>query len=162
MKILFQFILAFVIALSFIGCVKQPALYSQSAGLYFGADSIAYSFALYPQKLQDTIHIPIDVLGAPSATSRPISISITAGPKYNAVSGKHYRLLANLVMPGNAVKTTIPVVVYRTSDLDTAAVKFAFTINQNSDFSGSGITANKTIVVNLAYISRNLCYLREP
>jgi hypothetical protein len=154
MKKIFLFLLPVIVILSFIGCVKNPELYSQTDGLYFGADSVAYSFALYPQKTIDTVHIPVNVLGKPLGVDRPISVSIATGPLYNAVSGVHYKLLSNPVMPANAVTTTIPVVVYRTPDLDSTAVKFAFKINQNSGFPGQGITANQTVIVNLAYIQK--------
>lgn len=156
MKRLKPYLLSFFAILFFAGCEKDPALFKEADGLYFAATdgSIYYSFAKYPKKLIDTVRIPVNVFGDAAATDRAISVENVSSADLNAVEGVHFKLPATMVMPANAYKTTIPVVVYRTPDLESIAVKFKLKINQNAAFSGSGITNQQTVMVNLAYIQQ--------
>jgi len=156
MKKIFPFLIPAIVVLLLMGCVVKPAVYSQADALYFpvAGDSINYSFAAFPKKITDTIRIPISVLGHPFGANRSISVSVLSGPQYTAVSGKHFQLLSNAVMPANAVTASIPVIVNRTPDLDSVIVKFAIQINQNAAFPGNGITSAQTLTVNLAYIQK--------
>lgn len=156
MKRIKQYLLSLFAILFFVGCAKDPALFTETDGLYFDTPdgNIYYSFAKYPNKVVDTIQIPIIVFGNNAGTARPISIEDLTGADFTAVKGVHFKLVNNPLMPANAYKTTLPVVVYRTPDLESNTVKFALKINQNSAFPGKGITAQQSVTINLAYIQQ--------
>nr|WP_199077323.1 DUF4843 domain-containing protein [Pedobacter sp. ASV19] len=149
--LLFFFVLPF-----FMGCEKAPALFSESDGLYFGTTdgNIYYSFAKYPRKLIDTIQIPVNVFGNASATDRSISIENVKSGDFNAIEGQHFKLISNVVMPANTYKTMVPVIVYRTPDLESSTVQFKLKIDKNAGFPGDGITNQQSVTVNLAYIQQ--------
>lgn len=155
MKQLFH-IFSFFAILLIAGCEEKPALFSDADGLYFNtADtSLNYSFAKYPHKLTDTIQIPVSVLGTSIGTDRPISVGVITATGFNAVEGVHYKVLTNNVIPANTYKTTIPVVVYRTTDLELNPVKFMLKLNTTEAFPGKGITAKQSVTINLAYIQK--------
>ncbi|WP_029277071.1 DUF4843 domain-containing protein [Pedobacter borealis] len=156
MKNLKSYLPALFAVLFFVGCAKDPALFTESDGLSFGTTdpNIYYSFAKYPTKLIDTLQIPINVFGNAAATARPISIEVLNSPDLNAVQGVHFKLLSNPVIPANSFKTNISIAVYRTIDLEAATVKFALKIKPNDAFPGNGISAQQSLTINLAYIQQ--------
>lgn len=158
MKIRFQYIIAFLSILSFIGCEKSPTLFKEADGVYFGTKTsdTAYSFAKYPKKIADTIRIPVKVLGNSFGADRPIEFEIVASTDPNAaIEGTHFKMLNNNVVAANSYNGVIPVAVYRTADLEAGgSVKFTIRLKQNKDFPSEGITSKKEVTVNLAYIQQ--------
>ncbi|MBB2147388.1 DUF4843 domain-containing protein [Pedobacter gandavensis] len=140
----------------FMGCEKQPQLFEESDGLYFGTASpnFYYSFAKFPRKLIDTIQIPINVFGNAAGTERAISIENIKSAEFEAVEGVHFKLLSDVKIPANAFKATVPVAVYRTPELETKGLKFKLAINKNAAFPGTGITSQQEVTVNLTYIQQ--------
>src|SRR4051812_14521995 len=98
---------------------EMPAIFKDADAIYFSApsDSIAYTFAKYPNRMTDTIKLPVSVLGSPAPSEREIAFEVLTGADINAKEGIHYKLLPPYKMPANKVSTTLPVVVYRTGDL---------------------------------------------
>src|SRR6188768_91201 len=112
-------LVSFIVA--FVACRPvAPTLFDEPDAVYFSApaDSVAYTFAKYPSRTVDTIKIPVNVLGSPVAADREILLESLTGTDVNAKEGVHYKLLPPYKMPANKVSTTVPVIVYRTGDLD--------------------------------------------
>ncbi|POY38621.1 hypothetical protein C3K47_04295 [Solitalea longa] len=153
MKLKVQYIFVFLAALSIIGCAKDPALYSESDGLYFGSgDSIIYSFAKYPKKTYDTIQIPVKVLGLSSAQDRPITLEVVSPETNAALEGKEFKLPVDAMVKANSYTGTVPVVVYRTPDLETNTLSFYVKIKPNAGFPGEAITASQKVKIKIAYM----------
>jgi len=130
-------------------------MYNSSDGIYFNAasDSIIYSFAKYPTRLVDTVYIPVSVLGKPAVQDREIAIAAVPGADANAVEGTHYKLLRPYKIPANSVTGQIPVVVFRTGDMDSVAATLNLQLKENASFS-SGITAKTFIKIKVAYMQK--------
>lgn len=154
MKRFKKYLLIFSVIPILTACEKQPELFKETDGLYFGgADGqLSYSFAKYPKKLLDTIYVPVNILGEAANVDRSISVDYVKADDMEGVEGQHFKLPEQAVMPANAYKTVVPVTVYRTSDLEDRPVKFKLKLNQNNSFPGLGITNQQTIIVSLAYI----------
>ena len=52
-------------------CEQDPTLFDQPDGIYFSTttDSVAYSFAKYPNRTVDTVRIPVMVRAMPPITT---------------------------------------------------------------------------------------------
>src|SRR5689334_3734306 len=103
------------------GCKQDaPTLFNQPDGIYFNTttDSLQYTFAKYPNRMVDTIKLPVTVLGSPANVDREIAVQTIQGADLPAKEGIHFKLLAPYKMPAQAVSTLLPIVVYRTTDLD--------------------------------------------
>jgi hypothetical protein len=130
-------ILLVAVIVAFVACKPlAPTLFDQPDAVYFNAaaDSVAYTFAKYPNRTVDTIKLPVNVLGSPIATDREILIESLKDYDVNAKEGVHYKLLPPYKMPANNVSTTIPVVVYRTGDLDSLSATMKLGLKENSSF----------------------------
>jgi hypothetical protein len=140
----------------FIGCKEDmPTMFSQNDGIYFNAssDSLFYTFAKYPSRLTDTIKLPVSVLGNSAAQDREIMIEPVTGSGINGVLGTHYKLLTPYKFPANNFIATLPIVVYRTPDMDSVPVNFVLKLSPNASFN-SGITSKSTIKINLGYLQK--------
>lgn len=131
----------------------DPLQFNSPDGVYFNApaDSITYSFAKYPNRVSDTVWIPVSVLGNMSAQERELSIE--AVPGENAEAGKHYKLVTPFKIAANSTTATIPVVVYRTGEMDSVLISLKLRLKQNSNFE-IGITAKSTIKVRIVYLQK--------
>ena len=150
------FILIILLPVLFLAaCEKSPTLFDQPDGIYFNTttDSISYSFAKYPNRSVDTVRIPVMVLGDAAATDRPITVEKLTGTDVNAVEGVHYKLLAPYKMPAGKIATELPVVVYRTADLDNNLVAFRLRLQANEQFA-SGISSKTSLKVKLSYLQK--------
>ena len=148
------YMLAAIIAVA--GCKEDvPTLFDQQDGIYFNSskDSVAYTFAKYPNRVTDTIKLPVNVLGNAAAVEREITIQKVTDQGANAIEGVHYKLLPPYKMPANSYSTEIPIVMYRTADLDIAPVSLILKLAPNSSFQ-SGITTKTTLKVNIGYIQK--------
>jgi hypothetical protein len=140
----------------FVACKPEPpALFKQQDGIYFNAaaDSVIYTFAKYPHRAVDTLMIPVSVLGSPSNADREIVVQVQNGSSINAIEGVHFKLLPPYKMPAKKVTTNIPVVIYRTPDLDSLTSTFVLNVKPNSDFE-LGITTKTAIKIRTGYLQK--------
>jgi hypothetical protein len=149
-------ILLIVVIAAFYACkADKPALFNQADGVYFSApsDSIAYTFAKYPSRTVDTLKVPVAVLGSPAAADREITVESLVATDLNGKEGVHYKLLPPYKMPANKVSTLLPVVVFRTGDLDSLPAIFRLGLKQNSSFK-SGISSKTSIKIKVGYLQK--------
>ena len=148
-------ILVLTLVLSFVACSPdEPTLFNEPDAVYFSApDSVAYTFAKYPSRTVDTIKIPVTVLGSPVASDREILLESIAGTEVNAKEGVHYKLLPPYKMPANSVSTTVPIVVYRTGDLDSVSATMKIGLKENSSFT-LGITSKTSIKIKTGFLQK--------
>jgi Domain of unknown function (DUF4843) len=149
-------ILLLTLVLAFVACSPdEPTLFKEPDAVYFStpSDSMAYTFAKYPKRTVDTIKIPVTVLGSPVASDREILIESLAGEDVNAKEGVHYKLLPPYKMSANSVSTTIPVVVYRTGDLDSISATMKLALKENSNFT-LGITSKTSIKIKTGFLQK--------
>lgn len=139
-----------------VGCQEDPALYTEADGVYFGTkDTIVnYSFAKYPQKKSDTILVPVNVLGNAGSSDRNFQVEIVKDDTlYSGIEGVHFKLAENVVIPAKAVVGTLPVIVYRTLEMEAGkVVNFAIKLKKNTNFPADGIARGQKLNINLAYI----------
>ena len=135
---------------------KKPALFEQKNGIYFGTttDSLTYSFAKYPKRMVDTLRIPVKVLGDPPSTGKSFLVESATGDGLTAKEGVHYKLLNPYTIPAGQVATTIPVVIYRTPDMDTTVFPFKLQLQASDDFETHMVTKSAYLV--------KLGYLQKP
>jgi hypothetical protein len=148
--------LLLVAIISLAACKEDvPTLFNEHDGVYFNSskDSVFYTFAKYPSRLADTIKLPVNVLGNSAAVDREITIEKVSGAGINAVEGLHYKLLPPYKLPANSYSTTIPVVVYRTADLDSMTASLVLKLSPNATFN-SGITSKTSIKLNISYLQK--------
>lgn len=151
--IIYIILLAFI--LPFVGCKKAvPTLFAESDGIYFNTgDSLTYTFAKFPNRLTDTLKIPVSVLGNAVNTDREIIVEKGTAPDANAIEGVHYKLLPPYKMPAGKFSTVIPVVIYRTGDLDSITATFILQLKANDKFQ-AGITSKTSLKVKVGYLQK--------
>jgi hypothetical protein len=140
----------------YVACTpEKPAVFEQADGIYFNAasDTLTYTFAKYPNRVKDTLWIPVRLLGNASQNDQPITIEKGAGADVTAMEGVHYKLMDTYTMPAGKFSTTLPVIVYRTPDLEAAAVSFKLELKANEHFA-LGITSKAGIKVNLGFLQK--------
>ena len=146
----------FAAMLSFAGCKEDvPTVFAEQDGIYFStaSDSLIYTFAKYPNRTKDTLKIPVTVLGKPAGTDRTITIEKGTASGVNAIEGVHYKLLGPYKMPANSVSTVIPVVIYRTPEMDSLTMTFVLQLKANESFQ-SGISSKTSLKVKVAYLQK--------
>ena len=104
-------------------------------------DSIGYSFFLAGSAQETEIWLQVDLTGKPSAQDRKITITQSnAGEPGAAVAGTHYvafddaRIAEYMVMPANATSTVIPLILTRTTSMDTEEYRIVMEITANDNF----------------------------
>src|SRR4030095_6166489 len=138
------------------GCKEDvPTVFAEPDGIYFNApaDSMTYTFAKYPNRLSDTLKIPVTVLGSAAGTDRTISLEKLSGVDINGTEGVHYKLLQPYTLPAGKVSTILPVVIYRTGDMDSLSINFKFQLKANENFV-SGISAKTSLKIKLGYLQK--------
>jgi hypothetical protein len=149
-------VLVMATLIGFTACKPDaPLLFNSPTGIYFNApaDSISYTFAKYPNRLVDTLKIPVSVLGNISAQDREIAIEAVPGGDANAVEGTHYKLLPPYKFPANSTTAFLPVVVYRTGDMDSTVATVKLQLKENPSFS-LGITSKTAIKLKVGYLQK--------
>ena len=150
------YIIIFAAILPFAACKEDvPTVFAEPDGIYFSApaDSMTYTFAKYPTRLSDTLRIPVTVLGKPAGTDRTISLEKLSGADINGTEGVHYKLLQPYSLPAGKVSTTLPVVLYRTGDMDSLSINFKFQLKANENFI-SGISAKTSLKIKVGYLQK--------
>lgn len=138
------------------GCKEDvPTIFAEPDGIYFNApaDSMGYTFAKYPNRLSDTLEIPVTVLGSAAGTDRTISLEKLSGVDINGTEGVHYKLLQPYKLPAGKVSTVLPVVIYRTGDMDSLSINFKFQLKANENFV-SGISAKTSLKIKVGYLQK--------
>jgi hypothetical protein len=132
-----------------------PTVFAEPDGIYFSApaDSMTYTFAKYPNRLSDTLKIPVTVLGKAAGTDRTISLEKLSGVDINGTEGVHYKLLQPYTIPAGKVSTMLPVVIYRTGDMDSLSINFKFQLKANENFV-SGISAKTSLKIKVGYLQK--------
>jgi hypothetical protein len=142
--------------LPFAACKEDvPTIFAEPDGIYFSApaDSMTYTFAKYPTRLSDTLRIPVTVLGKPAGTDRTISLEKLSGADINGTEGVHYKLLQPYIIPAGKVSTMLPVVIYKTGDMDSLSFNFKFQLKANENFV-SGISAKTSLKIKVGYLQK--------
>lgn len=159
MKIINYYTLTFLISLLFCSCEEKPTLFTEDDAIYFGtADSVmAYSFAKYPLRVKDTIFVPVNVLGNAVSIDRSITVEVlkaNAGDENAAIEGHHFEIIGEQAkVAAHTVNGQLPIVVYRTQDLDEGnVVNFAIRLKRDNDFPAEGIGRNQKLTISLAYL----------
>ena len=138
------------------GCKEDvPTVFAEPDGIYFSApaDSMTYTFAKYPNRLSDTLKIPVTVLGSAASTDRTISLEKLSGVDINGTEGVHYKLLQPYKLPAGKVSAMLPVVIYRTGDMDSLSINFKFQLKANENFV-SGISAKTSLKIKVGYLQK--------
>jgi len=149
-------ILALIALVFAVGCKQDmPTLFNQTDGIYFNtsADSLQYTFAKHPNRTTDTINLPVMILGNAANSDREITIENLSGSDLTATEGVHFKLLPPYKMPADKVSTELPIVVYRTADLDSINAAFKIQLKPNSSFT-SGITSKTSIKIKLGFLQK--------
>jgi len=150
------YILIFAAILPIAGCKEDvPTVFAEPDGIYFSApaDSMTYTFAKYPTRLSDTLKIPVTVLGKPTDKDRTISLEKLSGADINGTEGVHYKLLQPYTIPAGKVSTMLPVVIYKTGDMDSLSFNFKFQLKANENFV-SGISAKTSLKIKVGYLQK--------
>lgn len=150
------YIIIFAAILPFVGCKEDvPTVFAEPDGIYFSApaDSMTYTFAKYPTRSSDTLKIPVTVLGKPVGTDRTISIEKLSGADINGTEGVHYKLLQPYTIPAGKVSTMLPVVIYKTGDMDSLSFNFKFQLKANENFV-SGISAKTSLKIKVGFLQK--------
>src|SRR6187455_906879 len=138
------------------GCKEDvPTIFAEPDGIYFSApaDSMTYTFAKYPNRLSDTLKIAVTVLGKAAGTDRTISLEKLSGADINGTEGVHYKLLQPYTLPAGKVSTTLPVVIFRTGDMDSLSINFKFQLKANENFI-SGISTKTSLKIKVGYLQK--------
>lgn len=138
------------------GCKEDvPAIFAEPDGIYFNhsSDSMSYTFAKYPNRLQDTLKIPVTILGKASNADREIIIENGSGTDVNAVEGTHYKLLPPYIIPAGNYSTVLPVLINRTADMDSITATFILRLKSNQNFQ-PGITSKQSIKIKIGYLQK--------
>lgn len=156
MKKRIVYTILFACMLPFIGCKEDvPTLFAEPDGIYFSAssDSVSYTFAKYPSRTKDTLKLPVTVLGMSSGSERTITVEKGTASDVNATEGVHYKLLGPYKMPANSVSTVIPVVIYRTPDMDSLTITLVLKLKANESFQ-SGISSKTSLKIKVGYLQK--------
>jgi len=138
------------------GCKEDvPTIFAEPDGIYFSApaDSMTYTFAKYPHRITDTLKIPVTVLGKATDKDRTITLEKLTGTDINGTEGVHYKLLQPYIIPAGKVTTMLPVVIYRTGDMDSLSFSFKFQLKANENFV-SGISVKTSLKIKVGYLQK--------
>ena len=138
------------------GCKEDvPTIFAEPDGIYFSApaDSLIYTFAKYPNRVSDTLKIPVTVLGKAADKDRTITLEKLSGTDINGIEGVHYKLLQPYTIPAGKVTSMLPVVIYRTGDMDSLSINFKFQLKANENFV-SGISAKTALKIKVGYLQK--------
>lgn len=151
-----EIIYILLVVLSIAGCKEDvPTLFNEPDGIYFSAssDSVAYTFAKYPSRMKDTLKLPVTILGQAAGTDRTITIEKVVAPDVNATEGVHYKLLGPYTMPANKFSMVLPVLIYKTPDMDSLTITFILQLKENENFH-SGISSKTSLKIKVGYLQK--------
>lgn len=116
---------------------------------------INYSFAYGHSSVQiDTVELELQLMGEVKDYDRPFTLKQVPAGGLDAVAGEHYvpfddkDLVSAYVLPANATKVTVPVVLKRDPSLKEDNYTLRLTIGETGEFAcGSKERAYRTIVI---------------
>ena len=150
------YIILFAATLPFVSCEEDvPLLFSSPDGIYFStpSDSLFYTFAKYPNRTTDTLKIPVTVLGKAADVDRVISVEKVSETEINGAEGVHYKLLPPYTLPAGKITTLIPVVIYKTGDMDSLTINFKLKLSENENFV-SGISTKAFLKIKVGFLQK--------
>ncbi len=156
MKKRIAYIIAFLGTIALAGCKEDvPTLFSSPDGIYFSysADSLVYTFAKYPSRVSDTLKLPVTVLGNAVDKDRVINVEKVSETGLNATEGVQFKLLPPYTMPAGKVSTSIPIVIYKTGDMDSIQFNFKLKLSENENFV-SGISAKAFLKIKTGFLQK--------
>lgn len=138
-----------------IGCTKQEVpRYEEANALSFyynngEADSVSYSFSTIGYgRTTDTVFLKMRVLGTVTGKARTVKLRAVAGS--TARAGVDYKLDAFILEPGVS-SFLFPLVVYKTPEMQTQALRLVLEVEPGEDFPGvaaEGLVAGLTTAQN--------------
>ncbi|WEK18479.1 MAG: DUF4843 domain-containing protein [Candidatus Pedobacter colombiensis] len=129
------------------GYENDPRIFFQIPGTGSVAlrDSIIYSFPAHPTvKDQDTLWFNACIMGNAAAVDRQVGIKINTD-KSTAVEGLNFKIDSK-IMPANAFKVRIPIVIYRTGLLN-KSVRLQVEVQESKDFKIGYERYNKAVFI---------------
>ncbi len=98
-----------------------------------GTDSLEFSFLTSPASVSEKqMDITIYVMGPSSKVDRKANISVVSGS--TTATANQYTCPAQVTIPANSYSATFPVVLKRTSDLQSKGVRLYIKVAESSDF----------------------------
>ncbi|MDE5422137.1 DUF4843 domain-containing protein [Ancylomarina sp. DW003] len=123
----------------FFSCQKEQfPLYENNAGVYFDKQKKgellekAYSFFQNPNKLADTIFLPVYIVGNTSGVDRVFKAKVVEGKNTNAPVST-YVILEGTVKAGSTVGE-LPIKVIKKTELESAVYSFELSLVPSDDF----------------------------
>ena len=92
-------------------------------------------------------------MGKAADKDRTITLEKLSGADINGTEGVHYKLLQPYTIPAGKVSTMLPVVIYRTGDMDSLSFNFKFQLKANENFV-SGISAKTSLKIKVGYLQK--------
>ena len=130
-----------VSALGLASCSDNPEfLYDSPDNIYFNfkdtaSSSITFSFAYTPEKVADTIFVPVKISGIISNQDRYFKLAVV-DTATTAEQDLHYEAFKDsYVMPADSGTISVPVIIYnKDPELEESTVSLAFTLIPTTDF----------------------------
>jgi len=126
---------------------NDPRLFFQIPGTGSVAlrDSVIYSFPANPKvTTTDTLWFNACIMGNAAPVDRIVGIKVNT-EKSTAIEGVNFKIVSK-ILPANAFKVRIPVVVYRTG-LKDKSVRLQLEVQENNDFKIGYNRYNKAIFI---------------
>lgn len=142
-RFLFLILVVGIISLTNLSCSKEYQYFDDKLAsvrfIYNKAleDSITYSFALRPGLDQDTVSIPMHIIGFTKDYAREVNIAVDLKTT-TAVEEVNYKLLKCEFLP-NSVKGDLKVIVKKTADLASKDLKISLNLGANNNFSAGSV-----------------------
>lgn len=140
MKVRFIIVIVGYIALSTIisGCTADYLEYNQAiAALRFeykdGKDSVVYSFTLHPDKEEDIVEVPYQLMGYAMSADRVVGIEIDKAMT-TAVEGQDFSI-EKTILASEMISGRIPVTVRKSTALEQKNLVIVLRLCKNESFS---------------------------
>ncbi len=122
-------------------CAENPDfVYQSEDNIYLAyedttARNISFSFAYTPEKVEDTIFVPVKISGKIEAYDREFKL-VVLGEESSAEAGLHYEPFSEFyTMPADSGTIQVPVVIYnKDPELAEKTVSLAFALQATTDF----------------------------
>jgi len=132
------FIFWFSLLLLF-SCQKTPLeTYNHHPNIYFSLDSVLrdsmiFTFAYDMSKTEDTIYIPVQIIGHRAPDDRHYKVYVEQDSS-TAIAEQHYKNLeTSYPMPAGNGRDSLPLIVYNTPDLEEKSVSLILKLQGTDD-----------------------------
>lgn len=142
----------FCLATAFCGCKKDKALlYNSQDNIYFNyqaKDTLSYSFALNLGQSQDTLWIPVIVMGKTTNYARTFQVSVLADSSTAVPALDYEPLKPSYIMPADSGQVHIPVIIKNIDTvLNSKSVVLTIKVSGGKDFGSNFYEAMRTKVI---------------